>query len=145
MAKINEKRLRELLDNILSWGCEHDSEFMQCMVEASGMTKEEAKELDVEEYIEDEGEEEDDPYEKTGYEDEAEDLLMTIAEALDMPYEDEDPASYDEWNYISLLHDYNDGRGDEWIETFEEKGLDPELLAKYKKLISYGDEDEEED
>ncbi len=59
MANINKKRLRKLLDNILAWGCEHDNEFMQCMIEASGMTKEEAKELEVEEFIESEEEDED--------------------------------------------------------------------------------------
>lgn len=47
---MTKERLKELLDNILGWGSEHDDEFMQCMVEASGMTKAEAKELEVEEW-----------------------------------------------------------------------------------------------
>lgn len=83
----------------------------------------------------DDDEDEDDPYERTGYESEAEGLLMDIAESLDMPYEDDDPGSYDEWNYISLLHDYNNGRGDEWIDTFVEEGLDQKLLHRFKQLI----------
>ena len=47
---MTKERLQKILNNILAWGNEHDDEFMQCMVEASGMTKEEAKELEVEEW-----------------------------------------------------------------------------------------------
>lgn len=105
---------------------------------------------DDEEYVEDDEEEyydedEDDDYDRTGYESDAESLLMDIAEALGMPYDDDDPGSYDEWNYLSLLHDYNNGRGDEWIETFEEQGLDKDLLDQYKKLVGHEEDDEDDD
>lgn len=49
---MSKERLEEILNNILGWGSEHSDEFMECMVSASGMTKEEAEELDVEEWCE---------------------------------------------------------------------------------------------
>ena len=88
-----------------------------------------------------EDEDDDDDYYDSTYDNEEVALLKRIAQSLDMPYEaDED--DYDEWNYLSLLHDYNNGRGGEWVDTFEEQGLDSELLDQYKKLVDY---DEEED
>ena len=50
---MEKERLEELLNNILAWGTMHDDEFIQCMVEASDMTIEEARELDVAEWHED--------------------------------------------------------------------------------------------
>ena len=49
---MSKERLKEILNNLLGWGSEHSDTFMESMVEASGMTKEEAKELDVEEWCE---------------------------------------------------------------------------------------------
>ena len=50
---MEKERLQELLNNILGWGVEHDDEFMQCMVAASGMTIAEAREFEVVEFHED--------------------------------------------------------------------------------------------
>lgn len=50
---MEKKRLEELLNNILGWASEHDDEFMKCVVKASQMTIEEARELDVASYHED--------------------------------------------------------------------------------------------
>lgn len=47
---MSKERLQELLDNILGWGVDHNEEFTRDLIYASGMTQEEAKELDVEEY-----------------------------------------------------------------------------------------------
>lgn len=141
MSKISKARLEKILDNILAWGADHDDEFMQCLVSAADLTLEEAEKLMVEEYHED-YEQEDERYDST-YDNEEIALLKQIAQALDMPYTDDDPASYDEWNYISLLHDYNDGRGEEWVDVFEEQGLDSELLDQYKKLVNYDEEEED--
>lgn len=47
---MTKERLKELLDNILGWGSEHSDEFMQCMVSASGMTAEEAEQLECSEW-----------------------------------------------------------------------------------------------
>ena len=47
---MEKERLKKLLDNILGWAADHDDEFMGCIVEASGMTLEEARELDVASY-----------------------------------------------------------------------------------------------
>lgn len=72
--------------------------------------------------------------ETSGYESDTEMLLKEIANELDMPYDSEE-VNYDMWNYISLLHDVNNGRGDEWVEDFEEKELNPSLLNAFKRLV----------
>ena len=140
---IKKERLKEILNNILDWGVDHDDEFMECLVSAADLTLEEAEELEVAEYHEDYEEDEDDEedYYDSTYDNEEVALLKQIAQSLDMPYEANED-DYDEWNYLSLLHDYNNGRGEEWVDTFEEQGLDSELLDQYKKLVNY---DEEED
>ena len=140
MSPEEKARLEKILDNILAWGADHDDEFMQCLVRAAGLTLEEAEELAVEEYHED-YEQEDERYDST-YDNEEIALLKQIAQALDMPYESEEN-DYDEWNYISLLHDYNNGRGEEWVNVLEEQGLDSELLDQYKKLVNYDEEEED--
>ena len=132
---MSEKRLEEVINNVFGWGGEHDEEFMQCLVDAADLTLEEAVHFEVEEYHED-YEQEDERYNST-YDNEE------IAQALDMSYTDDDPASYDGWNYLSLLHDYNDGRGEEWVDVFEEQGLDSGLLDRYKKLVNYDEEEED--
>ncbi len=50
---MNKTRLDAVLNNILGWAAEHNDEFMNCIVEASEMTLEEAKEFNVEKYHKD--------------------------------------------------------------------------------------------
>ena len=50
---MEKERLEQILNDIMAWGMDHDDEFMEALVYASGMTLEEAKELGVEDYHED--------------------------------------------------------------------------------------------
>ena len=68
---MTKERLIEMLDGVLAWGADHDEEFRECLVDASGITEEEYKELfdeDLDAYL---GSEEDDEDEEE--EDEEED------------------------------------------------------------------------
>lgn len=44
---MTNERLKEIVENLLDWGGDHDDEFLQCMIYASGMNKEECKEFGV--------------------------------------------------------------------------------------------------
>ena len=96
---------------------------------------------DFEEDDSDESEEDGDYIPTTGYESEEEALLIEIANELGMPYDAEEEGSGDSWNYISFLHDFNNGRGDEWIDTLEEEGLSEDLLDRYKELVGHSDDE----
>ena len=48
---MTKERLEKILDNILSWGNDHDEEFRECLINAMDLTDEEIKELQLEEYI----------------------------------------------------------------------------------------------
>ena len=50
---MKKERLQEILNHIFDWGAEHEDEFMECMITASDMTIEEARELHVAEWHED--------------------------------------------------------------------------------------------
>lgn len=96
---------------------------------------------DFEEDDSEENEEDEDYIPTTGYESKEEALLIEIANELGMPYDAKEEGSGDSWNYISFLHDFNNGRGDEWIDTLEEEGLSEDLLDRYKELVSHSDDE----
>ena len=49
------------------------------------------------------------------------------------------------YEFEDLVSDVANLRGDEWIEVFENcKNVDEETLNKYKELINYNKEDEDE-
>lgn len=60
MSKNNmsKDRLREIIDNVLDWGAEHEEEFRECLIDAMDLTEEEIKELRLEDYICEDDEEE---------------------------------------------------------------------------------------
>lgn len=51
---MTKERLEEVLQNIIDWGMEHDDEFMECLVDAMDLSNGEVKELELEEYVDDE-------------------------------------------------------------------------------------------
>ena len=99
---------------------------------------------DEEDIDENEDEEDDNEVVIYGGEDKTELLAKKIAIELGMPYDAEE-ANYDEWNYNSLLHAINNGRGAEWVEDLEENGLSEELLDEFKELVGYKEDDDDED
>lgn len=82
-------------------------------------------------------------YSEDYYDDDYKKLLKRIAKSLKMPYRPESEDDYDNWNYVSLLHDCNNGRGNEWIEIFEEENLDKSLLKEFKRLLRCISKDED--
>ena len=57
---MTKKRLEQILDNVLAWGAEHEEEFRECLIDAMDLTDEEIKELELEEYVGEEEDEEED-------------------------------------------------------------------------------------
>lgn len=82
-------------------------------------------------------------YSEDYYDDDYKKLLKRIAKSLKMPYRPESEDDYDNWNYVSLLHDCNNGRGNEWIEIFEKENLDKSLLKEFKRLLRCISKDED--
>lgn len=58
---MTNERLREIIDNVLAWGCDHEEEFRECLLYAMDLTDEEIKELQLEDYVREEDEEEEEP------------------------------------------------------------------------------------
>lgn len=48
---MTNERLREIIDNVLAWGCDHEEEFRECLLYAMHLTDEEIKELQLEDYV----------------------------------------------------------------------------------------------
>ena len=67
-----------------------------------------------------------------------EEIIDEIARYFNMPDDDEN-GTYTEWNKEALMHDVNNGRGDEWVSPFENEHLPRTLFSKYLKLIDYFD------
>lgn len=63
---------------------------------------------------------------------EQDELLYTIAMKLHLGMEE----------YDMLIHDVNNLRGNEWIETVEQLN-DEELIQEFKELVSPEDDEEE--
>lgn len=61
---------------------------------------------------------------------EREKLLSAIAAELRLP--SSGPGT---WNCEYLIHDVNNGRGDEWIPAFEELKLEKNLLDPYRRMV----------
>lgn len=59
---ISKERLLEILDNILAWGNDHEEEFRECLLNAMDLTDDEIKELQLEDYVDDSGEDDDEEY-----------------------------------------------------------------------------------
>lgn len=53
---MTNKRLREIIDNVLAWGYDHEEEFRECLLYAMDLTDEEIKELQLENYVREEEE-----------------------------------------------------------------------------------------
>lgn len=53
---MTNERLREIIDNVLAWGCDHEEEFRECLLYAMDLTDEEIKELQLEDYVREEDE-----------------------------------------------------------------------------------------
>ena len=54
---MTKERLKEIINNVLDWGRVNDDEFKECLIKAMDLTKEEIKELRLEDYIHEEEEE----------------------------------------------------------------------------------------
>lgn len=50
---ISVERQNQIFKQVLSWVCEHDDEFVTCMIRATDMTPEELIELDLTDYVAD--------------------------------------------------------------------------------------------
>lgn len=50
---MTKERLLEVLDGVLSWGNDHDEEFRECLIYAMGLTRDELKELNLINYVND--------------------------------------------------------------------------------------------
>lgn len=53
---MTKERLEKIINNVLAWGNDHDEEFRECLINAMDLTKEEIKELQLEDYISEEEE-----------------------------------------------------------------------------------------
>lgn len=53
---MTNERLREIIDNVLAWGCDHEEEFRYCLLYAMDLTDDEIKELQLEDYVREEDE-----------------------------------------------------------------------------------------
>ena len=49
-SNMTKERLEDIIENVLNWGTEHAEEFRECLINAMGLTKEEIKELHLEDY-----------------------------------------------------------------------------------------------
>lgn len=47
---VTDKRKADLFDQIVSWACEHDDEFVEAMLASTDMLEQEALDLGLEEY-----------------------------------------------------------------------------------------------
>ena len=56
---MTNERLKEIINNVLDWGAEHEEEFRECLIDAMDLTEEEIKEFRLEDYISEEDEDED--------------------------------------------------------------------------------------
>ncbi len=59
---MTKERLLKIIDNILSWGNDHDEDFRECLLYAMDLTEDEINELGLQNYIDDE----EDEYEDEG-------------------------------------------------------------------------------
>ena len=55
---MTNERLKEIINNVLDWGAEHEEEFRECLIDAMDLTEEEIKEFRLEDYISEEEDEE---------------------------------------------------------------------------------------
>ena len=55
---MTNERLKEIINNVLDWGAEHEEEFRECLIDAMDLTEEEIKEFRLEDYISEEDNEE---------------------------------------------------------------------------------------
>ena len=55
---MTNERLKEIINNVLDWGAEHEEEFRECLLYAMDLTEEEKKEFRLEDYISEDDEEE---------------------------------------------------------------------------------------
>lgn len=55
---MTNERLKEIINNVLDWGAEHEEEFRECLINAMGLTEEEIKEFRLEDYVREDDEEE---------------------------------------------------------------------------------------
>ncbi len=51
----------------------------------------------------------------------------------------------DTYNADDLLHDINNGRGDEWLTIFKHQNVPKDVIEKYKQFIGYEEEEYEEE
>ena len=111
---MEKTRLEEVLNNILGWAAEHNDEFMNCIVKASEMTLEEAKEFDVEKYHEDFDEngtlfdykivtEDDDEFFFPDYPT-AQEINAFIAMGKDITIYHYDSSNKDDWEEVESYH-----------------------------------------
>ena len=56
---MTNERLKEIINNVLDWGAEHEEEFRECLIDAMDLTEEEIKEFRLEDYISEKDEDED--------------------------------------------------------------------------------------
>ena len=56
---MKKERLKEIINNVLDWGAEHEEEFRECLIDAMDLTEEEIKEFRLEDYISEKDEDED--------------------------------------------------------------------------------------
>ena len=126
-------------ENVVWSGMKDDDETIVLdFVEIPGKEKDdevEVKETETETETEVEEESLKEDYEEDPYDSDEEKLLKRIAKAINLPYKPEREDSYDNGNYVSLLDDFNNGRGDEWLDIFREEKLDKKLLKDYKRLL----------
>lgn len=63
---MTKERLEKIINNVLDWGAEHEEEFRECLINAMDLTKEEIKELRLEDYICEKDDEDEDLYHYIG-------------------------------------------------------------------------------
>lgn len=56
---MKKERLLEIIDNVLTWGNDHEEEFRECLLNAMDLTDDEVKELQLEDYVNDSDDEDD--------------------------------------------------------------------------------------
>lgn len=56
---MTNERLKEIINHILDWGRVNDNEFRECLLYVMDLTEEEKKEFQLEDYISEENEDED--------------------------------------------------------------------------------------
>lgn len=60
MSKLSKKRLLKIIDNVVAWGIDHNEEFRECLLYAMDLTDDEIKELQLEDYVSDSDEDDED-------------------------------------------------------------------------------------